>query len=295
MLGVMETRGTGPSGETIDTPRHRALGSASRVAILRMVRAADAGLTASDVAERTGLHFSTVRAHLERLVDAGLLIKARASDGGPGRPAWRYRAAAPEPAPAPYRTLAAALLEHLATAGGGVPVAAQAGQVWGGRLAAALSSPAGPVEATVAVLSDLGFDPQVAPSGDTSSPVPANGRSGRRTRRSTVDAESSTVDAGSSTVDAGRVTAGPATAPAGRAVRDSGSLGPEVEVHLRTCPFLELVGQQPDVMCALHAGVIRGVLRATGAPDGEAVLEPFAAPNACVARLRVPIIHSGQK
>jgi predicted ArsR family transcriptional regulator len=278
----METRGTGPSGETIDTPRHRALGSASRVAILRLVRAADAGLTAGDVAERTGLHFSTVRAHLERLVEAGLLIKARASNGGPGRPAWRYRAAAPEPAPAPYRTLAAALLEHLATAGGGVPAAARAGQAWGRRLAAALPQPASAVEATVTVLRDLGFDPQVHRAGGAEPFTP--------------DAATSTGDAAGSTTDTAESTAD--TASTGPGSSDPASAGPgsarDVEVHLHTCPFLELVGQQPDVMCALHAGVIRGVLRTTGAADGEAVLEPFAAPNACVARLRVPTDHSGQ-
>lgn len=251
----METRGIGPSGETIDTPRHRALSSASRVAILRLVRAADAGLTATDVAERTGLHFSTVRAHLERLVDAGLLIKARASDGGPGRPPWRYRAASPEPAPAPYRTLAAALLDHLATAGGGTSAAVQAGQEWGRRLATSPERPADPVDAAVAVLGELGFDPHVRTPGADKTEQPHH-------------AETSD--------DAGKV--GNATDP------ERG----EVEVQLRTCPFLELVGQQPDVMCALHAGVIRGVLRTAGTPDAEAVLEPFAAPNACVVRLRLP-------
>ncbi|MDQ7908303.1 helix-turn-helix domain-containing protein [Phytohabitans sp. ZYX-F-186] len=227
--------GTGPSGETIDTPRHRALGSASRVTILRLVGTADAGLTAGDVAERTGLHFSTVRAHLDRLVEAGLLVKARASGGTPGRPAWRYRAAAAEPAPAPYRTLAAALLAHLATAGGGRPAAVAAGRAWGNQLAAGEAGAAGPVETAVAVLDRLGFDPR----------------------------------------------------------REPGTAEGEVEVHLRTCPFLELVGQQPDVMCALHAGMISGVLRRAGAPDGEAVLEPFAAPNACVARLRGPDPSAG--
>jgi predicted ArsR family transcriptional regulator len=190
------------------------------------VRAAGAGLTAGDVAERTGLHFSTVRAHLDRLVDAGLLVKARASGGTPGRPAWRYRAAALEPAPAPYRTLAAALLEHLATTGGGIPAAVQAGQEWGRRLADTVDVP-DPVEKAVAVLHQLGFEPRRQPA----------------------------------------------------------AAGDGVDVHLHSCPFLELVGRQPDVMCAMHAGMIRGVLRAAGATDGEAVLEPFAAPTACVARL----------
>jgi predicted ArsR family transcriptional regulator len=237
-LPDMETVRTGPSGEAIDTPRHRALGSASRVAILRLVRAAGAGLTAGEVADRTGLHFSTVRAHLDRLVEAGLLVKARPSGGAPGRPAWRYRVAAPEPAPAPYRALAAALLEHLATTGGGGRAAVRAGQAWGRRLAVESApsgpveaTPSGPVEAALAVLGRLGFDPHREPG------------------------------------------------PAHNA---------EVEVHLRSCPFLELVGQQPDVMCALHAGMISGALHAAAAPDAEAVLEPFAAPNACVARLRIP-------
>ena len=237
----METPRTGPTGETIDTPRHRALGSASRVAILRLVRAAGAGLTAGDVAEHTGLHFSTVRAHLDRLVEAGLLVKARASGGAPGRPAWRYRAAAADPAPAPYRILAAALLEHLATTGGGIPAAVQAGQTWGRRLAGTVAASEGPVETAVAVLTELGFDP----------------------RRQPADA-------------------------VGADGAESVSAAGEVEVHLHACPFLELVGRQPDVMCALHAGLIRGVLHEAGAPDGQAVLEPFAAPTACVARLRIP-------
>jgi predicted ArsR family transcriptional regulator len=221
---------TGPSGETIDTPQHRALGSASRAAILSLVRAADTGVTGADVTERTGLHPSTVRAHLERLVEAGLLIKARASDGAPGRPAWRFRVAAPQPAPAPYRALAAALLEHLATTGGGTDAAVHAGQGWGRRLAGT-ATPGDPVQVAVDALRSLGFDPH---------------------------REASAMDAG------------------------------EAEVHLRACPFLELVGQHPDVMCALHAGMISGVLHGAGAPDGHAVLEPFAAPTACGVRLRVP-------
>jgi predicted ArsR family transcriptional regulator len=201
------------------------------VAILRLIRAADTGLTGAEVVERTGLHPSTVRVHLERLVEAGLLMKARASGGSPGRPAWRYRGASAEPAPAPYRALAAALLDHLADTGGGTPAAVQAGQAWGRRLAAA-ASPGEPVPTAVGVLAQLGFDPQQVAT-------PVDGA---------------------------------------------------VEVHLRTCPFLDLVGQHPDVMCGLHAGMISGVLHAAGAPDGRAVLEPFAAPNACVVRLHAPLI-----
>jgi predicted ArsR family transcriptional regulator len=230
----METRGKGPSGETIDTPRHRALGSASRAAILRLVRAAEGGLTAGEVAASTALHLSTARAHLDRLAEAGLLVKARASGGQPGRPAWRYRAATsdPVPAPAPYRALAAALLEHLSRSGDDPrAMAAQVGRGWGRQLAAANGHHDDPVDAVVGVLDGLGFSPRRQPA------------------------------------EAG---------------------GAMAEVHLHTCPFLELVGQNPDAMCSLHVGVIRGILEHERAANDPMVLEPFGAPSACVVRVPAP-------
>jgi predicted ArsR family transcriptional regulator len=226
----VEIAGEGPSGETIDTPRHRALGSDSRVTILGLIRDAEGGLTAADVAARTGQHLSTTRTHLERLVEAGLLVRARASDGLPGRPAWRYRATTADPAPAPYRALAAALLEHLAPAGGDLrETAGKVGRDWGRQLAAAVPAAEGPLPAVVAVLDGLGFSPSVQPAAED---------------------------------------------------------GP-VDVHLRTCPFLDLVGQNADAMCGLHAGVIRGVLDHQDVSAEGTVLEPFGAPAACVVHLPV--------
>ncbi|SNY71209.1 helix-turn-helix transcriptional regulator [Paractinoplanes atraurantiacus] len=52
-------------------------------------------------------------------------------------------------------------------------------------------------------------------------------------------------------------------------------------IDLHTCPYLDLVHRYPDGMCGLHAGIIQGVL---GDEDGV-VLEPFAAPGACVVHL----------
>jgi predicted ArsR family transcriptional regulator len=226
---LVKTRRPGSSYEANETPQHRALGTASRAAILRLVQAAGTGLTAAEVVARIGLHPSTVRTHMERLVAAGLLVKARASDGAPGRPAWRYRTAAPEPAPGPYRTLAAALLDHLAASG--QRAATQAGEEWGRRLAATAARE--PVEAAMGVLSELGFDPRRSETGDVEG----------------------------------------------------------TEIHLHKCCFLDLVGEQPDAMCALHAGMIRGVVRGSGAPRAQTVLEPFAAPTACVVHLQLQPGH----
>ncbi|MFC0506605.1 helix-turn-helix transcriptional regulator [Micromonospora costi] len=228
----MKTPSTGPAGEVIDSTRHRALGTASRASILELVRAAGGGLTIAEVGERTGLHPSTARTHLDRLVDAGLLVKARASGGQPGRPAWRYRVTAEEgPAPAPYRALAAALLDHLARDGRGDvrAEAARAGREWGHHLAAATPPGGNPVDTLLAVLHGLGFNPSLHPTADGST-----------------------------------------------------------EIHLSTCPFLELVGRNPDAICGLHVGVVRGALEQAGGPPNGAVLEPFGAPTACVVRLTLP-------
>jgi len=222
----METLRNGPSGESIATPRHRALGSTSRVAILGLVRAAGAGVTAAEVAARTGQHLSTTRAHLDKLTEAGLLVKARASGGQPGRPAWRYRAVAAVPAPAPYRELTAALLDHLSDSEGDVrEAAARVGQGWGRHLAAAVPDRQDPVDSVITVLDRLGFSPR---------------------REPTSDGE---------------------------------------QVNLYTCPFLELVAQNPDAMCGLHLGVVRGILGVNGGTEDSVVLEPFGAPRACVLRL----------
>lgn len=186
-------------------------------------------MTAGEVADATGLHLSTARAHLERLTGTGLVVRARASGGVPGRPAWRYRSAAPDPAPALYRYLAAALLEHLAASGGDTRAeAALVGERWGRRLAPADGDAVDPVTATLEVLDGLGFDPERRPD------------------------------------------------PAA---------GDPVTIHLYTCPFLELVRANPDAMCGLHLGVVRGVLSQCGADAATAVLEPFGAPDACVVRL----------
>ena len=223
----------GPTGDVPDTARHRALSAVSRVQMLDLLRRGD-GLTAAEVAEATGLHPSTVRAHLEQLAASGLATRARTGDGTPGRPAWRYRAAAPAPssAPSPYQELAAALVGYLARDEDDPhATGVRAGRDWGRSLAASLSSARhedAPIDGMVRVLDRLGFTPRV-------------------------------VD---------RTTTGSA------------------EVHLRSCPFLDLAMTNPDVVCGVHQGVIGGALNALGAPGAQTDLEPFAMPGACVVKVR---------
>lgn len=96
---------------------------------------------------------------------------------------------------------------------------------------------------------------------------------------------------------AGGVRPRPRTAAAARRgvvdVLDGLGFAPEAdrratEVRLRQCPLLEAAREQPDVVCSVHLGIVRGALGAWGAESGDVTLVPFAEPGAC-------LLHVGQQ
>lgn len=56
-------------------------------------------------------------------------------------------------------------------------------------------------------------------------------------------------------------------------------------VVLRKCPLLQAAHRFPDVVCAVHLGMVQAALERNGAPADEAVLTPFSAPGECLLRL----------
>ena len=59
------------------------------------------------------------------------------------------------------------------------------------------------------------------------------------------------------------------------------------QLRLHHCPFREVAEQHPDVVCAMHLGLLQGVLEQSRAPVTATDLQPFAEPGSCVARLVV--------
>ena len=57
-------------------------------------------------------------------------------------------------------------------------------------------------------------------------------------------------------------------------------------VRLTRCPLLEAAHRYPEVVCAVHLGIVRGALEEYGADPTGSELVPFAEPGAC--RLVVP-------
>ncbi|MCL1870368.1 MAG: helix-turn-helix domain-containing protein [Promicromonosporaceae bacterium] len=87
----------------------------------------------------------------------------------------------------------------------------------------------------------------------------------------------------------------PATAEEGRALlttlmRDQG-FGPEWDpdgerLWLRTCPFRPEADVEPNVVCNVHLGLMRGALDAAGAPLEVTSLDAAPAPHPCLAMVR---------
>jgi predicted ArsR family transcriptional regulator len=143
--------------------RAQVLAEPSRRRVFEAVRTAPVPVGVAELAAGLEVHPNTVRLHLARLVDAGLVSEEREGDRHPGRPGYRYRAVGSDPLTeaAAYRRLAT-LLAGAVRAGVG---ARDAGRSAGAASAARLAG-ADPVGAIVDALAAEGFAPEVQASSD---------------------------------------------------------------------------------------------------------------------------------
>jgi predicted ArsR family transcriptional regulator len=140
----------------------KALGDNTRYAIYLELARAPSPLATAQIAESLGLHPNTVRPHLDRMREVGLLDVTTDAQGTVGRPQHRYSLAADAPAlgfePPAFPVLARMLLRLAASADLSAADAVEAGREQGA--AAATRRPARTcAEALTAELGALGFDP----------------------------------------------------------------------------------------------------------------------------------------
>jgi predicted ArsR family transcriptional regulator len=152
-----------------DVVVHRALSDGTRVKLLRVLRGAQQPLDARELAQQVGLHLSTVRAHLDVLINANLVISHVEERTTPGRPRRFYEATADAAAASEtggYRLLAEILASHLSGTSDDVRRdAIAAGRAWGTyfveRPPPYTRTPSGVARRQVAQLLDrLGFQPE---------------------------------------------------------------------------------------------------------------------------------------
>ncbi|MCA1691537.1 MAG: helix-turn-helix transcriptional regulator [Acidimicrobiales bacterium] len=146
----------------------KALGDNTRYAIYLELARSQSPRSTADIAETLTLHPNTVRPHLERMRDVGLLDVEIDGRGTVGRPQHRYSLAADAPSlglEPPAFPLLARLLAQVAAQAGVEPGDAALAALDQGRDLAARRPRAGCVAALTAALDELGFDPAVAGDG----------------------------------------------------------------------------------------------------------------------------------
>ena len=71
------------------------------------------------------------------------------------------------------------------------------------------------------------------------------------------------------------------------AVRSSGAR----QIRLHHCPFWEAAEEHRDIVCAVHLGLMRGVLAELDAPIQARRLDPWVEPSLCITHLDEPAPH----
>lgn len=152
----------------------KALGDETRYAMYEELTRSAAPLSATDLAQRLDLHPNTVRLHVERLREVGLVEVEAIHRGTVGRPQHRYSLApgAPglgfdPPAHALLAGLLAALAEQVGASGDD---AGATGRAWGGEAARRTRS-RDCLAALVAELDRLGFEPATEEISERSSSI----------------------------------------------------------------------------------------------------------------------------
>ncbi|MEZ5310136.1 MAG: helix-turn-helix domain-containing protein [Microthrixaceae bacterium] len=149
------------SGDRLDVLK--ALGDNTRYAIYLELARSPRPLSTSQIAESLGLHGNTVREHLERMRDVGLLDSCSQAAGTVGRPQKLYSIAEDAPSlglePSMFPMLSRMLVGIVADTGVDPDVILEAGRGEGRRHAQA--SDDSTVAGLAAMQEHLGFDPAV--------------------------------------------------------------------------------------------------------------------------------------
>jgi predicted ArsR family transcriptional regulator len=230
-----------------------------RAAVLQLLRAEDGRpLGVAETAERVGVHLNTARFHLDALVADGLAVRDSAPRSEPGRPKIVYSAVASDGSDGSrsFQLLSDILLGVVSSSvEDPVAAATRAGRSWGSYLTA----PPAPTERIgaeegerrlVATLEDMGF---VTEAEQEQEQKHAQEQEQEREPEAGTEPEATTTDR---------------------------------RLLLHHCPFREVAQRRPDIICAIHLGLMQGTVETLRAPLTAESLEPFVTPHLCVATLR---------
>ena len=151
----------------------KALGDNTRYAIYLELARSPHPLTTAQISDGLGLHPNTVRPHLERMRDVGLLDVEVGGRGDVGRPQHRYSTASDSPSlglePPTMPLLARMVLAMAQRLDGHAADAEAVGRAEGANRASPFERAPSTLEALVSDLDRLGFDPVVTAAPDDES------------------------------------------------------------------------------------------------------------------------------
>lgn len=203
----------------------KALGDNTRYAIYLELARSPRPLSTAQIAETLGLHSNTVRPHLERMKEVGLLESQSEAAGTVGRPQKLYSLAAEAPSlglePPVFPMLARMLIDLARSSDVDPEAVLEAGRAEGRRRAQSRAGDNGstPLAQLLGMQEELGFDPALFIER-----APGYGE-------------------------------GPTREP----VAQGSAL-----VAFAHCPFAELAVQNPGIVCALHRGLVEGFIEGGG-------------------------------
>lgn len=237
-------------GERLDLLK--ALGDNTRYAIYLELARSASPLSTAQVAESLGLHGNTVRPHLERMKEVGLLESRPEVTGSVGRPQKLYSLAGDAPSlglePPVFPMLARMLVDAARQAHLDPETVCEAGRSEGRRQAQSMTRPARGEPHVDAVRTRNGLDAQLDPGSADEVPTVLEDL--------LVMQEQLGFD--------------PAV------VIDDDSETRVAHVAFTHCPFSELAVQNPDIICSLHRGLVEGFIEAsTGGSTTEVELSSF--------------------
>lgn len=201
---------------------HKALADDTRYRLYRYLRLSGRAVPVRELATRLSLHPNTLRPHLRRLEEAGLVLRETRRGARVGRPQTLYSAADPEAREGRDYRLFADILSGLLTGSRQRDRAEVLAREWGSYLVGRAAPKPGSRRATgpnLAVLqealAEAGFDPRFRKTGTKA-----------------------------------------------------------VQITLRDCPFRELLEEHRDLVCAVHRGLLAGMLGSSRPPMRMTSFEP---------------------
>jgi len=204
---------------------HKALADDTRYRLYRYLRLSGRPVSVRELSIRLGLHVNTLRPHLRRLEEAGLVTsESQRGVASVGRPQTVYSVVDREEREGRDYRLFAEIVAGQVTGSRQRSRAVESAREWGAYLVGRSApkpggrSSSGPNLAVLQeALSEAGFDPRF-----------------RRHGRSRVD------------------------------------------ITLRDCPFRDLLDEHRDLVCALHRGLLEGMLASSRPPMRMDTFEPLA-------------------